>query len=42
MIADDEYIYKASVDSWTETRTELDYASVDGNEVVSILMLYKV
>ena len=32
-IADDEYIYKASVDSWTETRTELDYASVDGNEV---------
>ena len=33
-IADDEYIYKASVDSWTETRTELDYASVDGNEVL--------
>ena len=33
-IADDEYIYKASVDSWTETRTELDYASVDGNEIL--------
>lgn len=33
-IADDEYIYKASVGSWTETRTELDYASADGNEVV--------
>ena len=33
-LGDDEYIYKTSIDSWTETRTELDYASVDGNEIV--------